>query len=76
MVGQARSVVSALEEFNRLVRELGERLKRICEDLDEACGTLAKIRLVQADIESNLKRLEEKVEELDRLKHRHFWRRK
>jgi hypothetical protein len=52
------------------------RLKRICEDLDEACGTLAKIRLVQADIESNLKRLEEKVEELDRLKHRHFWKKK
>jgi chromosome segregation ATPase len=73
MPGDAQSVLSALEEFNRLARELSQRMARAEEELDDACDILARIRLTQVDIEKGLKMLKEKVEALEKLKHKHFW---
>jgi len=76
MSRKVESVISALMEFNKLARELSEKMAKVQDALDEASIVLAKIRLTQVDIEKQLKILEAKVDDLEKFKHKHFWQRK
>jgi len=76
MTRKADSIVAALMEYNKLASELAEKMERVRETLDDACGTLARIRLSEIEIEKKLKLFEARLDELDRVKHSHFWRRR
>lgn len=74
MSPEATSILSALIEFNKLAKELSEKIRKIQDAVDEASDVLARIRLTQADLEKQLKMLERRVEDLE-MKHKHFWQR-
>jgi hypothetical protein len=63
-------------EYNKLATELAEKMDRVREALDDVCGVLARMRLSEIEVEKRLKLFEARLDELDRVKHNHFWKRR
>jgi hypothetical protein len=75
-MSKAESLVSALEQFNKLSIELSQKMESLQGSLMEAIDMLARIRLSQISVEKELKALKEKTETLEKFKHKHFWQKK
>jgi peptidoglycan hydrolase CwlO-like protein len=72
-LSKAESLVSTLEQFNKLSVELSQKMESLQGSLMEAIDILARIRLSQISVEKELKALKEKTETLEKYKHKHFW---